>query len=147
MVQGQIRLKVSYILVWADTNSLNRIDPNHYEKNKKVDDELLKHTLELIQQILEMNPASYIINTSRGQILNEHDVVSCLISGQLAGVAVDVLDQEYNIQSSPLWNYIQNTNPKNVLITPHIGGCTYESMEATESFIAEKFVNILKEQQ
>ena len=37
--------KVSYILVWADTNSLNRIDPNHYEKNKKVDDELLKHTL------------------------------------------------------------------------------------------------------
>ena len=36
---------------------------------------------------------------------------------------------------------------KNVLITPHIGGCTYESMEATESFIAEKFVNILKEQQ
>ena len=99
------------------------------------------------KQILEMNPASYIINTSRGQILNEHDVVSCLISGQLAGVAVDVLDQEYNIQSSPLWNYIQNTNPKNVLITPHIGGCTYESMEATESFIAEKFVNILKEQQ
>ena len=90
-------------------------------------------------QILEMNPESYIINTSRGQILNEQDVVNCLVSGHLAGVAVDVLEQEYNIQSSPLWNYVQNTNSRNVLITPHVGGCTYESMEATEIFIANKF--------
>ena len=58
--------KISYILVWADTNSLNRIDPNHYEKNKKVDDELLKHTLELIQQILEMNPHEILIMDNEG---------------------------------------------------------------------------------
>ena len=58
--------KVSYILVWADTNSLNRIDPNHYEKNKKVDDELLKHTLELIQQILEMNPLEILVMDNEG---------------------------------------------------------------------------------
>ena len=58
--------KISYILVWADTNSLNRIDPNYYEKNKKVDDELLKHTLELIQQILEMNPHEILIMDNEG---------------------------------------------------------------------------------
>ena len=58
--------KISYILVWADTSSLNRIDPNHYEKNKKVDDELLKHTLELIQQILEMNPHEILIMDNEG---------------------------------------------------------------------------------
>ena len=58
--------RVSYILVWADTNSLNRIDPNYYEKNKKVDDELLKHTLELIQQILEMNPLEILVMDNEG---------------------------------------------------------------------------------
>ena len=58
--------KVSYILVWADTNSLNRIDPNYYEKNKRVDDELLKHTLELIQQILEMNPLEILVMDNEG---------------------------------------------------------------------------------
>ena len=99
------------------------------------------------KQILEMNPESYIINTSRGQILNEQDVVSCLMSGHLAGVAVDVLEQEYDIQSSPLRSYIEDTSSRNVLITPHIGGCTHESMEATESFIATKFIKFLMRQQ
>tara|TARA_R110001583_G_scaffold187272_1_gene348418 strand:- start:202 stop:1011 length:810 start_codon:yes stop_codon:yes gene_type:complete len=59
-------MKVSYILVWADTNSLNRIDPTNYETNTKVDNVLLRHTLELIEQILEMNPHEILIMDNEG---------------------------------------------------------------------------------
>ena len=59
-------MKVSYILVWADTNSLNRIDPTNYETNTKVDNVLLTHTLELIEQILEMNPHEILIMDNEG---------------------------------------------------------------------------------
>ena len=90
-----------------------------------------------------MNPSSYVINTSRGQIINETDLVECLDEGFLAGVAVDVLETEYSLTESPLWQYSQQTNIHNVIITPHIGGCTYESMENTEIFIAQKFKQLL----
>ena len=95
------------------------------------------------EQILSMNPDSYIINTSRGQILNETDVVECLQTGHLAGVAGDVLENEYNIHNSPIWRHSKETKASNILITPHIGGCTYESMAATEIFIAQKFVDLI----
>jgi len=94
------------------------------------------------KQIMEMNPNSYIINTSRGHILKEEDVVASLINGHLAGVAVDVLENEYNLHKSPLWEFSQKSS-SNVIITPHIGGCTYESMEATEIFIAQQFLKCL----
>ncbi|HCG91176.1 MAG TPA: hypothetical protein DEZ08_05000 [Dehalococcoidia bacterium] len=90
-----------------------------------------------LPEILCLKPNSYIINTSRGQILDEKAVIESLEKKHLAGVAVDVLENEYNLKNNALWNYA-NTH-SNVIITPHISGCTYESMEATEIFIANKF--------
>ena len=101
------------------------------------------HGLITKEHILQMNPSGYVINTSRGQIINETDLVECLYEGFLAGVAVDVLETEYLLTESPLWKYSQQTNVHNVIITPHIGGCTYESMENTEIFIAQKFKQLL----
>ncbi|MAS81231.1 MAG: hypothetical protein CMF45_00925 [Legionellales bacterium] len=99
------------------------------------------HHLLKFESIMKTNPNAYIINTSRGQIIKEIDLVQCLTNGHLAGVAVDVLENEPNVSISPLLRYsLENTN---VLITPHIGGCTYESMEATEIFIAQQFSKIV----
>lgn len=98
------------------------------------------HHLLTTDLLMRTNPQSYLINTSRGEIINETDLVTCLKNKHLAGVAVDVIEHEYDIHSSPLLKY--SMKYPNAVITPHIGGCTYESMEATEIFIAKKFKDI-----
>ena len=80
-----------------------------------------------------------LINTSRGGLLDEQAVVDALRAGRLAGVAVDVLEGERQATTrrrSPLLAYAKRH--RNVLITPHLGGATLESMERTEVFMAEK---------
>ena len=58
--------KVSYILVWSDTNTMNRNDSKSYNVDERVNKELLKHTLNLIDQILEMNPHEILIMDNEG---------------------------------------------------------------------------------
>ena len=90
--------RVSYILVWADTNSLNRIDSNHYQKNKKVDDELLKNTLKLIQQILEMNPLEILVMDNEGNFpKHENSLVKVIPSYQSVGYI------EHKSPYNPIW--------------------------------------------
>jgi D-3-phosphoglycerate dehydrogenase len=87
---------------------------------------------------------SVLLNTSRGDILDEEALLEALKSGQLAGAGLDVLSNERSesLISSPLIEYAR-TNP-NLILTPHIGGATYESMAATEVFMAEKLVQYLR---
>lgn len=67
----------------------------------------------------------YIINTSRGEIVNEEDVVKYLKSGRLKGYATDVLEDEYtNRLDSPILNGAKEG--LNIIITPHMGGSTWE---------------------
>ena len=84
-----------------------------------------------------------LINTSRGDIVNEPALILALQSGQLAGAAVDVLSMERSdlFEKSALLQYARTH--KNLIITPHIGGASYESMAATEIFMARKLVNYL----
>ena len=84
-----------------------------------------------------------LINTSRGDIVNEPALILALQSGQLAGAAVDVLSMERSdlFEKSALLQYARTH--KNLIITPHIGGASYELMAATEIFMARKLVNYL----
>jgi len=93
---------------------------------------------------LELLPTgAWLINTSRGDIVNVPGLISALESGQLAGVAVDVVSMERSdlLEKSALLQYARTH--KNLIITPHIGGASYESMAATEIFMARKLVNYL----
>jgi Phosphoglycerate dehydrogenase and related dehydrogenases len=63
-----------------------------------------------------LTPGAYVVDVSRGGIVNINDVVDALKSGQLAGVALDVFPEEPLHQSSPLWHM------PNVIISPHISG-------------------------
>ena len=75
----------------------------------------------------------FLINTSRGDILDEKAVVDALVSGKLAGVAVDVLSTELDdIKNSELWKAKDDFQ---IIITPHIGGATYEAMWLCEEFV------------
>lgn len=70
--------------------------------------------------IASMKKGSVFINTSRGELTDEHALVAALKSGQLASVGVDVLCDEPNIRDNVLWQYAQEN--ESVHITPHVGG-------------------------
>ena len=76
----------------------------------------------------KMKNNSYIVNTSRGEIVNEHDIVDALRSGKLKGYATDVIEDEYgNRENSPILNGIKEG--LNILVTPHVGGMTWEGQQ------------------
>jgi glycerate dehydrogenase len=74
------------------------------------------------QQLLGMMKSSaFLINTSRGGLINEQDLASALNAGHIAGAGLDVLSSEPPSKNNPL------LHAKNCLITPHIGWSTYEA--------------------
>ena len=67
----------------------------------------------------------YIINTSRGEIVNENDIVEGLKLGIITGYGTDVIENEFdNLTKSPIINAMNSG--ENIIITPHIGGMTIE---------------------
>jgi D-3-phosphoglycerate dehydrogenase len=89
-------------------------------------------------QFSRMKAGAWFVNTARGELVDELALIEALQAGHLAGAAVDVLSGESSsgMGSHPLVQYARTHD--NLLITPHIGGCTFESVEKTEVFLAEK---------
>jgi D-3-phosphoglycerate dehydrogenase len=94
-------------------------------------------------QFAQMNTGAWFINTARGELVDEAALLAALHSGHLAGAAVDVLTDECSagMGGHPLVQYARTQG--NLLITPHVGGCTFESIEKTELFLAEKLRSLL----
>ncbi len=89
----------------------------------------------------KFNRKKWLINTSRGGIVDDKELLKSLQEGKIAGAALDVLYGEPNIANNALINY--SNNHRNLIITPHIGGCTFESFEKTEKFIAQKLLRAI----
>lgn len=84
-------------------------------------------------------PGALLVNTARDGVVDERALLRALGSGQLGGAALDVLSDERGLRSetrAALLDYARGHG--NLLITPHIGGATTESMSRTEIFMAEK---------
>lgn len=90
----------------------------------------------------KMKPTAYLVNTARGQIVDERDLLVALTQGRIAGYAADVLADETHFNerfsNHPLVEYAKTH--ANVIIVPHIGGMTQESRAATDVFIAKKIM-------
>jgi len=93
-----------------------------------------------------MKPTAILMNTSRGKIVNEGDLLAVLKKKKIAGYGTDVLSKEVGFGKTfaqyPLVEYARKNH--NVVILPHIGGMTRQAREMTDIFIAKKIKNALK---
>lgn len=94
-----------------------------------------------------MRNGSILINTSRGELIDEDALLSSLKNNHLAAAALDVLVDDVcwgeKVQdSNKLIEYASSHN--NLIITPHIGGYTSASINKTRDFVTHKFINILE---
>lgn len=83
-----------------------------------------------------MKPTSYLINTSRDKIIKRGALLWALKKSIIAGAAVDFVDDEKLVEYSKIHN--------NLILTNHIGGCTFEDMEKTSEFIRKKVAEYIK---
>lgn len=74
----------------------------------------------------KMKDGAYIVNTARGPIIDEHDLVDALRSGKIRGAALDVFDNEPNVNP-------ELVGMENVVLTPHIASATWEARDAMGS--------------
>ena len=102
------------------------------ETRGMVDDEFLS----------QMKQGSYLVNTARGELVNEDSIIKSIEQGHLKGYGTDVIKDEFgNIQNSKLVEFSINPN-NNVVITPHIGGMTIEGQTKAYTWAVRKFENI-----
>lgn len=95
-----------------------------------------------------LKPGAFLINTARGEILDEQALLGSLKSGRLKGAALDVMDQESDWQAhiprnNPIVSYAKKHS--NLILTPHIGGACPNAMRMTEEFIASKLLQVFLE--
>ncbi len=84
-----------------------------------------------------MKPTALLINTSRGEILVERDLVQALRDRTIAGAALDVLEKEPPLFENSLFGL------DNVILTPHTAGLTHEAQEKVVQAIAEDVDRVL----
>ena len=83
-----------------------------------------------------MKPNAVIINTARGNIINESDLNQSLIENLISGAAIDVFSNE------PAKDNILFNNPK-VILTPHIAASTYEAQTKVAEMISNQISDYL----
>jgi D-3-phosphoglycerate dehydrogenase / 2-oxoglutarate reductase len=77
------------------------------------------------QQLAHMKKGAYLLNASRGTVVDIPALTEALKSGQLSGAAIDVFPEEPESNSQQFVTELQGLN--NVILTPHIGGATEEA--------------------
>lgn len=85
-----------------------------------------------------LKPTSFLINASRGPVIDESALIETLSSGRMAGAALDVFDEEPLPPEHPFFSI------DNVLITPHSSGLTAESLVRMGTESAKEVVRTLK---
>ena len=101
---------------------------------------LLPETRNLIDgaAMANMKKGSYLINTARGGIINEDDLIAALKSGQIGGAALDVfVDEPLSKETAAKF-----AGAPNLIMTPHISGVTDESSAAISRITVD---NVLRE--
>ncbi len=104
---------------------------------------LCERTKNLVNEdfLNQMKPSSFLINTSRGGVVNESNLLGALENNKIQGAALDVLSEEPPSLGNELYNYKGN----NLFITPHNAWASAEARKKLISITAENLKFFLKE--
>jgi D-3-phosphoglycerate dehydrogenase / 2-oxoglutarate reductase len=84
----------------------------------------------------KMKKSSYLINTSRGKVVNEEDLLKAINEGLIAGAALDVFDTEPPTRDDLLKN-------ERVVLTPHIAGQTEEAQSDAGKLVVQQILELI----
>jgi D-3-phosphoglycerate dehydrogenase len=95
------------------------------------------------EQFSALTPGAWLVNTSRGAIIDQAALLDALETGKLSGAALDVICDEMSPlpKPNPLIEYARLHD--NLIITPHLGGATQESIEKADLFLVQKIIRYL----
>jgi D-3-phosphoglycerate dehydrogenase len=88
------------------------------------------------EQFAKMKPRSMFINASRGMVVDDVSLRENILSGHIAGAALDVFPVEPKAQGDEFESVLRGL--PNVILTPHVGGSTQEAQEEIGFFVAGK---------
>lgn len=99
-----------------------------------------RETFHLIgeKELRQMKPTSYLINTGRGQLVDEPALIRALKEGWIAGAGLDVFEQEPLERDHPFLSM------ENVVVTPHIGGSSITARTRLVRTAVENVVRVLR---
>jgi D-3-phosphoglycerate dehydrogenase len=92
-------------------------------------------------QLAKMKPRSLFINASRGMVVDDVALREHILSGHIAGAALDVFPVEPKAQGEPFESALRGL--PNVILTPHVGGSTQEAQEEIGLFVSGKLSKFL----
>ena len=95
------------------------------------------------EQLKFMKPGAFIINTSRGKVVNIKDLKSILKNRKIAGAALDVYPKEPKVSLDSFSFPLQEL--PNVVLTPHVGGSTEEAQQSIVQEVCKRLKDFLKE--
>ncbi len=90
------------------------------------------------EQLKKMKKTAYLVNTSRGKVIDTEALVKALREKWIAGAALDVFEEEPISPDHPL------TKLDNVVLTPHIGSATWETRTRMADIVAENLIAFAK---
>ena len=94
-------------------------------------------------QFARMRPGSLFLNLSRGIVVDHTALREALVSGHLAGAAIDVFPSEPKGRGDEFVSELRGL--PNVILTPHIGGSTEEAQSDIGDFVANKLAHFVQE--
>ena len=101
---------------------------------------LMKQTYHLVnaEKLKLMKKTAYLINNSRGPVVDEKALYQALKAGKIAGAGLDVFEQEPTPVDNPLLKL------ENVVVAPHISSASYETRSRMAEMVAENLVAFFK---
>lgn len=158
------KIVASYAEVFGMKVLINDVNPASYEKSKYENtplDILMTHS-DIVSLHIPSNQENHkffnraiiekaknafiLVNTSRGEVVDEDDLLNALLQNKIKGAATDVLygDSTWEQNSPSNHPLVQYANKNtNLIITPHMGGYAHESIIRTRDFITNKYLNII----
>lgn len=90
------------------------------------------------EQFKLMKPSAFVINTSRGEIIQEAALIKAINDGLIAGAGLDVFEKEPPDPYNPLFQI------RNLIVTPHTAALTKDAVAKLAEGAAENTLNVLE---